>query len=99
MNQGMNNPMAGMMQNMVGRAMQNNPVFALMNVMRNGGNPQALLQQMAQKDPRVAQAMKMMQGKNNKELETMVRNMCKERNTTPEEVAQQLGIPFPTNGN
>lgn len=91
----MSNPMAGMMQNMVGKAMRGNPVFALMNVMKNGGNPQALLQQMAQKDGRVAQAMKMMEGKNPQQLETMVRNMCKERNTTPEAVAQSLGISLP----
>lgn len=89
------NPMAGMMNNMVGKVMQNNPVFALMNAMRNGGNPQALLQQMAQKDPRVAQAMKMMDGKSPEQLETMVRNMCAERNTTVEQVAQQLGIQIP----
>lgn len=90
-----NNPMAGIAQNMLGKAMQGNPVFALMNAMRNGGNPMALMQQMAQKDQRVAQAMQMMDGKSPAQLETMVRNMCKERNTTPEAVAQSLGIPIP----
>lgn len=94
MNQPMN-PMAGMMNNVISKAMQNNPVFALMNVMKNGGNPMALMQSMAQKDPRVAQAMKMMEGKSPAQLETMVRNMCAERNTTVEQVAQSLGIQIP----
>lgn len=89
------NPVAGMMNNMVQKTMGNNPVFALINVMRNGGNPQALLQQMAQKDQRVAQALEMMNGKSTQDLEKIVRNMCAERHTTPEEVAKSLGITIP----
>lgn len=90
-----NNPMAGMMQNMVGKAMQNNPVMALMQTMRNGGNPMALMQQMAGSNPQMAQAMKMINGKNVQELETMARNMAKERGMDLEQVAQQFGLQIP----
>lgn len=95
MNQTINPIVGNMMNNMVGKVMGNNPIFALMNVMKNGGNPMTLIQSMAQKDPRVAQAVKMMEGKSPAQLETMVRNMCAERNTTVEQVAQSLGIQIP----
>lgn len=84
-----------MMNNMTSKVMQNNPILAMIQTMRNGGNPMSLMQQMAQKDQRVAQAVKMMNGKSPAQLETMVRNMCKERNVSVEQVAQQLGIPMP----
>lgn len=89
------NPVAGMMNNMVQKTMGNNPVFALMNAMRNGGNPQALLQQMAKSNPQVAQVMNMVSGKSPAELESFARNVAKERGTTLEQVAQQLGIQIP----
>ena len=40
----------------------NNPMMALMNAMRNGGNPMAIIQQMAAQNPQVAQAMKLIPG-------------------------------------
>lgn len=89
----MNNPMINMVANKMGQ----NPVFQLMNVMRNGGNPMALMQQMAKSNPQVNQVMQMMNGKNSQQLRTMAENMCKERGTTIEQMAQQLGIQLPDN--
>lgn len=89
-----NNPMAGMMNNMIGKAMGNNPVFALIQAMRSGGNPMALVKSMAQTDPRAAQALKIINGKNSQQLESIARNMCESVGTTPEQVARQLGIPM-----
>lgn len=89
----MNNPMMNMIANKMGQ----NPVFQLMNVMRNGGNPMALMQQMAKSNPQVNQVMQMMNGKNPQQLRTMAENMCKERGTTIEQMAQQLGIQLPDN--
>lgn len=88
------NPMA-MVQNMAGKVMANNPIMAIMQVMRTGGNPMALMQQMAQTNPQMAQAMKMINGKNASELETMAKNLCKERGVNIEQVAQQLGLTLP----
>lgn len=91
-----NNPMVqNMMNNMVGKVMQNNPIMAIINVARNGGNPMDMLKQLAPQNPQVAQAMKMMEGKSPEQLKTMVNNMAKERGTTVEQVAQSLGIPMP----
>ena len=54
-----------------------------------------LMQQMARMNPQVNQVMQMMNGKNPQQLRTMCENMCKERGTTIEQVAQQMGIPIP----
>lgn len=51
-----------------------------------------IMQQQAARDPRVRNAMQMIQNKNPQELQQMAINMCKERRTTPEQVLRQLGI-------
>ena len=72
----------------------NNPMMALMNAMRTGGNPMAIIQQMAAQNPQVAQAMKLMQGKTPQQLRQTAENMAKERGISVEEIARQLGIPM-----
>lgn len=75
--------------------MMNNPAMQLMNMVRNGGNPMQLLQQMAGRNPQAAQVMRMIRGKNPNQLRSMAENMCRERGTSIEQVAQQLGIQIP----
>jgi len=70
----------------------------MMNLARSGGNPMAVMGQMAQNNPQVAQVMRMTQGKTVSEMETMARNMCRERGTTPEQILQQFGISPPFGG-
>lgn len=70
----------------------NNPMIALVNAAKNGGNPMQMIQQMAGQDPQVRQFLNMVQGKNSKQLEQMARNMAKERGTSVEAVMQQLGF-------
>ena len=70
----------------------NNPIMALVNAARSGGNPMQLMQQMAMQDPRIAQAQQMMQGKSPQQLRTMAENMARERGTTVQDVARGLGI-------
>jgi len=82
----MNNPM---------EMIKGNPLFQLLNLARGGGNPVQLLQQMASRNPQAAQVVKMIEGKNPQEIQTMCKNMCKERGTTVEQVAHQLGILLP----
>lgn len=74
-----------------------NPLMAMMQMARAGGNPMILLQQMAGQNPQVAQMANMMQGKSPQQLRTMAENMARERGTTPEEVARQIGITIPKN--
>ena len=79
----MNNPMAG------------NLLAAMMQMMRSGGNPMYLLQQMAAQDPQVSQAMRMIQGKSPQQLRSMAENMAKERGVSLESMANQMGITLP----
>ena len=72
--------------------MMNNPIMALVNAARSGGNPMQLMQQMAMQDPRIAQAQRMIQGKSPQQLRTMAENMARERGTTVQDVARGLGI-------
>ena len=67
-------------------APMNNPLMMLVQTMRGGGDPMQLLQKMAGQNPQVAQALKMIQGKNPQQLKTMAENM-----------ARQLGINNPSN--
>lgn len=75
--------------------MMRNSIMAALSQMPRGGNPKALLNQLAQQDPQVAQAMRMLEGKNAQQLRTMAQNMAKERGTTVEAVAQELGFALP----
>ena len=72
--------------------MQNNTIAMLVQAMNNGGNPVALMQQMAMQNPQIAQAMTLMQGKSPQQLESMVRNMAGERGIDINEMIRQLGI-------
>ena len=74
--------------------MVNNPIMALVNVMKSGGNPNAMLQQMAGSDPRIGQAMQMMQGKSPQQLRSMAENMARERGVNIADLARGLGIPM-----
>lgn len=68
--------------------------MALLNAARNGGNPMQMMQQMAGNDPRMRQFMQMVGGKNPQQLRQMAENVAKERGTTLQTVAQQMGIPI-----
>lgn len=75
----------------------NSPIFSIINMMRSGKNPNAIIEQLAMSDPRVKQVKQMVSGKSDRELYTMVSNMCRERGTTVEEFARSLGIQIPSN--
>ncbi len=72
--------------------MMNNPMLQLMGAMRSGQNPMMLMQRMAMNDPRVAQAMRIVQGKSPQELQTIAQNMAKERNIDLGELQRQIGM-------
>lgn len=70
----------------------NNPVLALVQAMQQGRNPMALMQAMAQQNPRVAQALQMMQGKSPQQLQRMAQNMARERGVDLNQMLRQMGI-------
>ena len=57
----------------------NNPMMQLLSMVRQGGNPMQLIQQMAANNPQAAQAMRIMQGKNPEQLKQIDTNMERER--------------------
>lgn len=77
--------------------MQNNPIMMLVQAMNNGGNPMALMQQMAGQNPQIARAMQMIQGKNSQQLEQIARNMAKEQGVDINQMIRDLGIASPSN--
>lgn len=76
--------------------MMNNPMMALMQAMRSGGNPMTLLQNMARTNPQAAQAMRLIEGKSPQQLQQIANNMAKERGTSINDIARQLGISLPS---
>lgn len=75
--------------------MNNNFLFQALSMMRGGGNPMGLVQQMIGQNPRMGQAMQMIQGKNQNQLRKIAENMARERGTTLEEIAKQCGLELP----
>ena len=51
----------------------NNPLMQLVSMTRQGGNPMAMIQQMAANNPQAAQAMKIMQGKSPEQLKQIAK--------------------------
>lgn len=74
---------------------KNNPMMQLMNLMRGGGNPAPILNQMARANPKMGQAMQMMQGKTGESLKNTCLSAYKEMGVDIEQMAQQYGIHLP----
>lgn len=70
----------------------NNPLALLMQAAQSGGNPVAMIQQMAAQNPQMAQAFRLIQGKDARQLQAMAQNIARERGIDLNEVAQSLGI-------
>lgn len=70
----------------------NNPMMQVLQLMRNGGNPMTMLNQMTGSNPMVGQLMQSMQGKSPDALRQMAMNIAKERGIDLEQFAQQFGM-------
>lgn len=71
-----------------------NPMQMLMSAMQQRLNPMTYIQQQAQHNPAFRQLSSLIQGKNPEQLRTMAENMAKERGTTLQNLAQQMGLPW-----
>lgn len=63
--------------------MPNMNPMQLLGMLRNSGNPKAMLSQMAQQNPTLGRALQMTQGKSPEDITNIARNLC-----------QQKGIDF-----
>ena len=68
-------------------------VQMMMQAAQRGMTPQQFFQQHGQ-DPQISQLAKIAQGKDRDQLMKTAENMAKERGTTLEEIARQMGIPY-----
>lgn len=75
--------------------MNNNPLMMALQMAQCGKNPMSMLQSLAGKNPQMAQAMRLIQGKGPKQLRTMASNMAKERGIDLEQMAQGMGLKLP----
>lgn len=69
--------------------MGNSPIVQIINMMRNGGNPASLMQQMMNSNPQIQQIAA---GKTPDQLMSIAENMCRERGTSVDNVLRQFGI-------
>ena len=69
--------------------MGNSPIAQIINMMRTGGNPPALMQQMMSSNPQLQQIAA---GKTPDQLMSIAENMCRERGTSVDNVLRQFGI-------
>ena len=69
----------------------NNP---MLQMMMSGMSPMQYLQQMAGRNPQIAQAINLIQGKTPEQLCQIADNMAKQRGTSVEEIARQYGLPI-----
>lgn len=70
----------------------NNQMMQIMQLMRSGGNPMTLLNQMTGNNPMVSSLMQSMQGKSPDALRQMAMNIAKERGVDLNQFAQQFGM-------
>lgn len=70
----------------------------IMQMMKNGGNPQQMLmnmmKQQAGSNPIMNNALQMMEKGDNAGLENLARNLCKERNINPDDAFNQIKGQF-----
>lgn len=64
-------------------------LMQLVNIAKNGGNPDAMIHQMLNTNPQLQQ---LIGGKTPQQLMQTAENMCRERGTTVDEVLRQYGI-------
>lgn len=69
--------------------MQNSPIGQMINVLKSGGNPMAMLQG----NPQLAQIMQMTNGKTPGDLGQMVNNMAQQKGIDIGQLAQSIGMP------
>lgn len=88
---GMATEAIGTMKQMGQMATDAEMVMTLISAYKSG-NFLPALQQMASQNPKMAQAVSMLQGKDANCLAQMAQNMAAERGTTVDELAKELGL-------
>lgn len=73
----------------------NSPVMQIANLVRTGQNPMNMIQMLSGQNAPIMQGMNLIQGKNSQQLETMARNLAKERGIDLNQLASVLNLTLP----
>lgn len=73
-----------------------NPMQVITSQLRRGMSPNAIMSQMAQRDPRVAQIMQITRTKSNAEMRQYAENIAKERGIDLDSFVRSMGITIPS---
>lgn len=65
-------------------------LMQIVQALRAGQNPEAALRQMANQNPMVSQAMKIIEGKSPQQINQIAANMARERGMDYNQFAQQI---------
>lgn len=90
------NPLLNMLPGNVGsmvNALQNHPLFGLINVLRNGGDPSQLFNQISNSNPQVQQVMNVVNGRSQSEIVNMAKDSARQQGIDIAQFARQLGAP------
>lgn len=89
------NPLMAMMGGNNGpmAAIMNSPIMQLVGALKNGGNPQAMLQLMMGQNPQMRQAMDSMQGKSPQEMSDYLKTAAQQKGIDLGQIATQIGMP------
>lgn len=75
-----------------------NPLQMMLQAMQGGMNPMQMIQQQAAQNPQFRQLQEVCSGKSPEQLKQIAENMCRERGTTydalAQRVCQSLGVPY-----
>lgn len=91
--------LGGMAQNVLGGMKQMGQVaneaemiMQLIRAYKGGGNPMQMLSQMAQSNPQMGQAVKMLEGKSPQQIQQMVQTMADQNGVDLNALAKQFGL-------
>lgn len=65
-------------------------LLMLASAIKNGNNPQALINMMASQNPKIQEMMSLLQGKSSKDLESICKELCKQNGIDFDSTLQQI---------
>ena len=68
----------------------NDALTTLITILKTGGNPQAVLNSMAAQNPKIREALQLLQGKSSQDMENICRNLCKQKGIDFDTTLQQV---------
>lgn len=69
-------------------------IQTILQLIQNGGDPSGAFNQLLQQNPAIGQAMQILNGKTQQQQFQLLEDMARQRGTTLQKVAQQMGIPW-----